>query len=519
MVTIEELRKAVERGVELLEKDPEVTQGVAYASANSRVIGRLVYTSHFPCNGVEEPKSSEDFGVCIQACFETRDGKRLVGAGQEPNDLSPEAWTQALEKARRDAAEDPDFVSFPDPNDFETPPDVIPYHDEQLFHLSSEEEAELLARISWGALAGAMEEFTPYLKKTGQSAESAGLIVSGDNFLIRERMAVANTLGVNGYDESTITLTLLTAMIESQGSKGTSWGAFPTLAGLSPEKLGRVAAENAVQGVGGVRVPSGRYTVILAPPATTEIARLIVTSLNLEMVEAGTGIFTGKFGQKIAPDFLTIYDDGAMPGGAGTKGITCEGYPTGRTSLITNGVLTGLLTGDYTWKKVLNDPEAAERVGVTPEVLREQLFPRNGFRFGRGGGRIAATLPKIAATNLVVESINPKTLEQLLTKVGDGILIGKLWYTYPIGGWSTGDITGTVIADSFLIRDGKIAEPLQPNTLRLNDNLKRMIDNILGITAERIPTILWASDEVTHAPWIAIQDVRLDEIGESLTTE
>ena len=51
-----------------------------------------------------------------------------------------------------------------------------------------------------------------------------------------------------------------------------------------------------------------------------------------------------------------------------------------------------------------------------------------------------------------------------------------------------------IVGDSYLIRDGKLAGPLQPNTLRMNDNVLRVIDNILAIGSERKATVRWSSD-------------------------
>ena len=78
---------------------------------------------------------------------------------------------------------------------------------------------------------------------------------------------------------------------------------------------------------------------------------------------------------------------------------------------------------------------------------------------------------------------------------------------------TSGIISGTVIADSYVIRDGKLAEPILPNSLRLEDNIGGMIQRIIGIGNNQIPTILWASDEITHAPWMAMEQVKFLEIS------
>ena len=98
--------------------------------------------------------------------------------------------------------------------------------------------------------------------------------------------------------------------------------------------------------------------------------------------------------------------------------------------------------------------------------------------------------------------------------MGDGVYIGRIWYTYPVNGISAGDFSGTIVGDSYLIKDGRIAAPLKPNTLRMNDNVLRVINDILGIGAYRRPTVRWSSDQVTWAPEIAVDGFGLEEISE-----
>ena len=102
--------------------------------------------------------------------------------------------------------------------------------------------------------------------------------------------------------------------------------------------------------------------------------------------------------------------------------------------------------------------------------------------------------------------------------VGDGIYIGRIWYTYPVNGITAGDFSGTLIGDSYIIKNGRLAAPVQPNTLRMNDNVLRVINNILGIGSDPRGTVRWSSDQITWAPEVAVDDFRLDEISESLET-
>ncbi|MFQ5874732.1 MAG: metallopeptidase TldD-related protein [Dehalococcoidia bacterium] len=180
-----------------------------------------------------------------------------------------------------------------------------------------------------------------------------------------------------------------------------------------------------------------------------------------------------------------VYDDGSAPGLMGTKKITCEGLPTGRSELIRNGVLVGLLSNYYETPRLLHDPKAVEKLGVEPSGYASALAPRNGFRFGRGGGRSFDSQPGIYATNVIVEGSEPCVLEELARRVGKGVYVGRTWYTYPINALTAGDFTCTVVGDSYLIEDGRITTPIKPNTIRINDNIHKVLNNIIGITEER----------------------------------
>ena len=125
------------------------------------------------------------------------------------------------------------------------------------------------------------------------------------------------------------------------------------------------------------------------------------------------------------------------------------------------GRLVGLLSDYYSTQQMLHDPRGREKLGVDPREHQGALVPRNGFRFS-GGGRHFNKPPRIASTNIVVEGTEPQPSEELLRRVGDGLYIGRLWYTYPINGAAAGDFTGSVVADSFLIKNGRMEAPIRP---------------------------------------------------------
>jgi len=518
MRSLDDLARAAAETLAWARREAGVGEVEVFAASNASLLARLNYTSHIPCNGVEEPKSTESFGLGVRATFHTEAGP-AVGFGSEAADLSIAGAGRALAKARRGAVVDPDFVSLPQPTGERRTLDG--YHDARLMDVSD----EALVAAGWAIVNGGLRTFL----HSGRLAELAGsesglaglcLILGGDVTILQERVAIASSgLPRVETDESTILTAFVTAMVERHGSKG-SGSAVGTRLDHFTDDAGSDAAQAAIDGVGGERVPSGRYTVVFGrQPITDLINNLVVPACAANAFHTMSTPFLGRLGRSVASPSLSIYDHGGLAGLAGSKGVTCEGLPTGRTDLIRRGVLSGCLTNWYEAQRLLRDPRLAEKLGATGDAAAAALVPRNGFRFGVGGGRMFDAPPSIAASNVIVEGAEPVTRDELLRRVGDGLYIGRIWYTYPINGLRAGDFTCTVVADSYIIRNGRIAAPIRPNTIRINDNIATFLNNVVGVTKDAKATIVWAADEVVYAPEIAVSGVRVDSIAEFMPGE
>lgn len=508
-----DLARAVQEALAFLGTLPDVDEAEVFAAANTQLLARLCYTSHIPSNGVEEPKSTAAHGLGLQVVFRGPDGPRL-GFGAEPSDLSIEGVRRALAKAREGAVHDPAFVSLPRPGAERRI--LTAYHDPRLLDLDD----DALVEAGWTVVTGALRTFLASsrlaeLAGSERELRRLGLLLGGDVTIVQERVAIASThLPAVQTDESTLLLASTAAMVEAMDAKGSGWWTGTRLDDFTDE-AGVEAAHAAIRAIGGERVPSGRYPVVLGPqPVTDLLTNLVLPALHASSFYASNTPFLGRFGRAVAAPGLSIYDHGALPGRTGSKGITCEGLPTGRTDLVRRGVLVGLLTNWYEAQRLLRDPGARRKLGVDPAEAASGLVPRNGFRFAPGGGRSFASPPGIAATNVVVEAEDTATLDELCRRVGDGLYVGRIWYTYPINGLQAGDFTCTVVGDSYVIRDGRLAAPLRANAVRIRDHLASILHGILGVTREAKGTMVWAADEVVYAPWIAVAGLEVEAIAD-----
>ena len=512
VTTTAELARAAAATLRFAAAQPDVREVEVFVAANAVLIARLNYTSHIPCNGVEEPKSVESWGLGLHVVFDGPGGRR-VGFGSEPADLTLRGAERALAKARRAAVVDPDFISLPRPGPERRA--LRDYHDPRLFALDDRG----LVETGWTVVNGALRTFLASprlgpLAPTEEALRALGLILGGDVTVVQERIAVASTaMPEVQTDESTLVMAAVTAMVEAHRAKGSGWWTGTRLDDFTDE-AGVEAARHAVAAIGGERVPSGRYRVVLGrQPLADLLNNLIVPACMASNFYASNTPFLGRLHRTVASARLSLVDDGARPGLMGSKGITCEGLPTGRTELIRDGVLVGCLTNWYEAQRLLRDPALGTKLGATGPAAAAALVPRNGFRFGDGGGRQFDTPPATAATNVVLQGTDPVSRPELLRQVGDGLYIGRIWYTYPINGLRAGDFTCTVVGDSWVVRDGRLAAPLAPNTLRINDNIATVLNRVIGVTADLKGTVVWAADEVAYVPEIAVDGLQVEAIG------
>jgi len=167
---------------------------------------------------------------------------------------------------------------------------------------------------------------------------------------------------------------------------------------------------------------------------------------------------------------------------------------------IDEGKLVNFLSNDYYSKKYASKDS--------------RFNAGNGFRFG-GGGRHYDTQPGVSATNLTVKE-GSFSDEELIREVKDGLYIGRIWYTYPVNGSTSADFSSTIRGDSYIIKGGQITNGLTPNTLRINDNVKVLLSEILGVSKKTSASLVWGAEEVVVCPEIAFEKMRLTRIAEGL---
>ena len=205
-----------------------------------------------------------------------------------------------------------------------------------------------------------------------------------------------------------------------------------------PEEVGREAARIALVQLSARPAPAGTFTVVLSSKAGgTMVHEACGHGLEGDFAEKSLSIYAGKIGQRVASDLITVVDDGTLPDRRGSTAIDDEGVPTSRVVLIDRGVL----------RSYLHSRRTARKLG----------HARTGN--GRREGYRHLPIPRMRNT-LILSGTTPP--EEIVASVKEGIFVCQM------GGGEVHIASGNFIfnvGEAYMIRGGKVAEPIRDATL------------------------------------------------------
>ena len=147
----------------------------------------------------------------------------------------------------------------------------------------------------------------------------------------------------------------------------------------------------------------------------------------------GQSIFSGRIGEKVCSEDISIVDDGTIPGNRGAVNFDDEGVPGQKTFMVRNGIL----------ESYLHDRISATHFGVSPTGNGR----RESFRY--------APIPRMRATYMLG---GKATKEDIITSVKKGVYVDQFSNgQVQIG---EGDFT-FFVKSGFLIEDGKLTMPVK----------------------------------------------------------
>lgn len=433
MISGARLHEAVEFAIKQAGSFPN-TEAEAFAISSRRLTIRSVK------GAIESLELSEDAGVGIRTLSGTAFGHSYT------TDLSETGISEAFAQAAANSREsDPDrFNGLAESKPWQPLKDIL---DQELNSVDTEVKISRLLE---------MEELASSKHQAIVGSEAA---LYGDS---ENHVAISNSRGVKAVYQTNSCYAYL-SLLARQGQEtqmGTGFAASRTLSDLAFMDVATEAAEAAVGLLGGTRIESGRYPVVLAAPVAAEFVGVLASATSAEAIYKGRSMLTDKLGQRIGATSLTIYDDGRLPRALGSVPVDHEGTPTTATTVVDNGIFSAMLS----------DTRSALRLGLPSTG--------NGFRASYSSAL------SVAPTNFYIV---PGTLKpQDILDASDGAL-----YIQDIQGFHSGvnPVTGefSVGAQGWVIEDGSKSRPFREITIA-GDILKLFHDvEVIGSDLRFMP--------------------------------
>ena len=312
------------------------------------------------------------------------------------------------------------------------------------------------------------QEKIEFLRKIDTASRKYSELITQVNLNLLERMQqimIANSEGLWIEDKRNYSRIHVTAIasdgreMQTSGIGPGSHGGFEFFHSLDPVELATNNARVAVTMLQADYAPSGKYPVVIDNGFGGVIFHEACGhALETTSVEKGASVFNGKMGQQIATPLVTAIDDGTIVNAWGSLNIDDEGMPTQKTILIENGIL----------KSYIVDKMGSIKTG----------YPRTGS----GRKQSYKYAPASRMRNTFIANGSSK-LEDMIASIDFGL------YAKKMGGGSVLPGTGNfnfAVNEGYLIRQGKIAEPVRGATL-------------IGNGAEVLLKISMIGDNLTHS--------------------
>ena len=358
----------------------------------------------------------------VQNSHQKRLGLRLFfgqrSATTSTSDFSPASLRQLLDDtcALAQAMADDEHAGLPEPDEVATTVPDLGLCDDSLQQLPP---AERIA-MARDAERAALDYDSRITNSEGGSYDSS----QGD-------VTYVNSHGFIGhYRASLASLSVASIASDAGGMQSGSWfTAGRRMDDLqAPEALGWEAARRTLRQLGARRVPTQKVPVVFDATVAAGLLNHLFSAVSGSAVYRAASFLTDGIGQKIAPETVTVYDDGTLPGAPGSKPFDGEGLPTRRTTVVEQGVLLTYLLDTYTGRKLgmRSTGNAARSAGEAPMVSPTNFFMVPGTATPE---EIIASVPSgLYVTGLIGFGVNPVTGDYSRGASGLWIEGGELTY-------------------------------------------------------------------------------------------
>jgi PmbA protein len=230
----------------------------------------------------------------------------------------------------------------------------------------------------------------------------------------------------------------------------------------SPEMVGLEAARRTVRKLGARKVATQRVPVVFDSETAGSLMGNLCGAVSGYALYKGASFLAGQLDKPLAPEYVTVYDDGRVVGGLGSRPFDGEGLPTRKTTVVERGVLKSYLLDSYSGRKLglASTGNASRSVGENPSVGPTNFYLAPGTRTAQD---IIKTVKQgLYVTDLIGFGINMVTGDYSRGATGFWIEGGELAYPVEeitIAGNLKDMFAGIEMIGSDLVFRGRIASP------------------------------------------------------------
>ncbi len=256
---------------------------------------------------------------------------------------------------------------------------------------------------------------------------------------------IATPSGWSVGDVRPLTRLNLTVIVEEQGRReiGSHGGGGRVAFDFFFEedrwkRFAREAVKQAVVKLRAIEAPAGPLTVVLGPgwPGIL-LHEAVGHGLEGDFNRKQTSAFSGRLGQKVASELVTVVDDGTIANRRGSLNVDDEGVPTARNVLIEKGILRGYMQ----------------------DRMNARLMGMAATGNGRRESYAHPPMPRMTNTFMLAGQDDP---EEIIRSVSRGL------YAVNFGGGQVDITSGKFVfsaSEAYLIEDGRVTRPVKGATL------------------------------------------------------
>ncbi len=252
-------------------------------------------------------------------------------------------------------------------------------------------------------------------------------------------------------------------VMDSKGERfsGSSWESRPCLKDLEPGKSSATATRRACGQIGAAKKRSGKYCMVLENTVASTFVAPIISAVSGGNIQQNYSFLTGKLGEKVFPEGLSIIDRPLDFGKAGARLFDSEGVATGEMPIVGKGVIENYLLTTY----------YSNKLGLPPTV--DDVYRPVLLQFGE----------------------NALTLEDIVGLCHRGILVTG------INGGNCNPVTGDFSygVEGFSIAGGKIGSPIRE--MLVTGNIITLWNRLIAAGNDARKSARW------QIPTLAFEDV------------